>query len=317
MRTALCLPVVAALLLGAPAARAQGADLAAAQGLFDEAKRLVADGKVADACPKFLASYKLDAKPGTALNLADCYEKTGQIASAWARYLETAALAQRAGQAEREQYAREHAAALEPKLARLGVSAPSAPRGLEVLRDGAAIDLAILGVAVPVDPGKHVIEARAPGKKAWTRTVEISGDAARVTIEIPTLEDAPVAKGPAAGAPPVEDASSFPRKPVGLAAIGVGGAGILVGAITGGLALKKRADLAAVCNAQGHCTGQQDAIDGYHLLGTVSTVGFVVGGALAVTGAVLVATAPKKGAAKQARVTPVVGPGFAGLAGRF
>jgi hypothetical protein len=120
VRRAPRLPIVAALLLGAPAARAQGSDLAAAQGLFDEAKRLVAQGNVAEACPKFLASFRVDPKPGTAVNLADCFEKTGQIASAWARYLEAASLAQRAGQAEREQYAREHAATLEPRLPRLG-----------------------------------------------------------------------------------------------------------------------------------------------------------------------------------------------------
>src|SRR5690242_6612861 len=98
MKRALSLSIACAVLLGATTAGAQGADLAAAQSLFDAAKQLVAQGKHAEACPKFLASFKLDPKPGTAVNLADCYEKTGQIASAWARFQEAAALAQRAGQ---------------------------------------------------------------------------------------------------------------------------------------------------------------------------------------------------------------------------
>ena len=76
MRRLLCPPIVAAMLLFASAPRAQGADLAAAQGLFDEAKRLVAQGSVAEACPKFLASFKLDPRPGTGVNLADCHEKS-------------------------------------------------------------------------------------------------------------------------------------------------------------------------------------------------------------------------------------------------
>jgi hypothetical protein len=338
VKRSLVLPLVVAALLGAPAARAQGTDLAAAQGLFDEAKRLVAQGKLAEACPKFLSSFKFDPKPGTALNLADCYEKTGQIASAWARYLETASLAQRAGQADRERYAKDHAAALEPRVSRLTITAPTAPQGLEVRRDGVAVDAAILGTALPVDPGAHVIEARAPGKKAWSRTVEIALVAGRLVVEIPPLEDsapgggpAPIAPPPAVkpsvaadsappprGAlpPPAAPASTSTGKALGLAAIGVGGAGVVVGAITGGLAVAKHHDLAGVCTA-GVCMNQSSAIDSYHTLGTVADVGLIVGGALAVTGIVLVVTAPRASAARQAWVAPLVGPGFAGATGGF
>jgi hypothetical protein len=328
VKRSLASSLAVAVLLGAPAARAQSTDLAAAQGLFDEAKQLVAEGKMAEACPKFLASFKFDAKPGTAVNLADCYEKTGKIASAWARYLEAEALAQRAGQPEREVYAREHAAALEPKISRLGITAPTAPPGLEVRRDGVVLDAAILGTAVPVDPGTHLVEARAPGKKPWSRTVEIALVAGRVAVEIPPLEDsAPVtmegARPPAVGPvvpgappPPAAPARAFPRKALGLAAIGVGGAGVLVGAITGGLAVAKHGSLAATCTG-GVCVNQGSALDSYHALGTASDVGLFAGGALAVTGIVLVATAPRASAAPQAWVAPVVGPGFAGAQGVF
>jgi hypothetical protein len=145
----------------------------------------------------------------------------------------------------------------------------------------------------------------------------------RINVVIPSLaaETAPVApataQGPAAPAPAPVPAGASARKPVGLAAIGIGAGGLLAGAIAGGLAIKKHGDLAAVCDQQGGCNGQQSAIDSYHLLTTVSDVGLVVGGALAVTGIVLVATAPKATAVRNARIVPVVGPGFAGMAGRF
>ncbi len=326
VRRAVSVPILAAALLGAPRARAQVSDEAAAQGLFDAAKALVAAGRLLEACPKFLASLRADQKPGTAVNLADCYEKTGRVASAWARYLEAASLAHHAGQTEREQYARDHAAALEPKMARLTIAAGASVPGLEVLRDGAVEDNAILGTPVPVDPGPHEIGARAAGKKAWKKIVEIPAGAGRIVIEIPPLEDAaegsPVALPPppspdvALPATPRATQNGSSRKRVGSAVLAVGGAGVVVGAIAGGLAIGKHGALASAC-PQGVCTNESGAIAGYHTLGTLSDVGFVVGGALAVTGVVLVVTAPKTSPAKQAWVSPIVGPGFAGVKGSF
>jgi tetratricopeptide (TPR) repeat protein len=100
-------------------ARADGSDAALALSLFQEGQRLVAEGKLPAACAKFAASLKLEAKLGTLLNLADCYEKNGQTASAWARFTEAEVMARRAGQPDREEFAREHAAALASRLSKL------------------------------------------------------------------------------------------------------------------------------------------------------------------------------------------------------
>ena len=62
------------------------ADVAAAQTLYDRAKQLEADGKYADACPLFEASYKADAQIGVLLHLADCHEHVGKVASAWIEF---------------------------------------------------------------------------------------------------------------------------------------------------------------------------------------------------------------------------------------
>jgi len=87
--------VIVSLLLGAPAALA--GDSAAADALFQSAKQLMGQQKYADACPKFEASYKLDKTLGTLLNLADCHEKLGKVASAWAEWGEAADRATREG----------------------------------------------------------------------------------------------------------------------------------------------------------------------------------------------------------------------------
>src|SRR5580704_11253708 len=105
--------IVTSSLLARPAL-AQDADKATAQALFDTARRDMDAGRFAAACPEFASSYKLDPGPGTLLNLAVCYEKNGQTASAWATFLDAATEAGRAGETPRVQMAREHAQALEP-----------------------------------------------------------------------------------------------------------------------------------------------------------------------------------------------------------
>ena len=99
----------ALLLAFAPAARAETStqNRAAAEVLFNEAGQLFRQGKYEAACQKLASSEKLDPAVGTQLNLARCYEKIGKTASAWIAFVDAAATAKSAGQAEREASARE------------------------------------------------------------------------------------------------------------------------------------------------------------------------------------------------------------------
>ena len=99
------------------------------ESLFADGKRLIEEGKPALACPKFLASYKLEPRIGTLLNLATCYEKNGQLASAWTRYVEAKPLTRAANQQERYDYANERAAALCRDSRTSRSSYPPRPRG--------------------------------------------------------------------------------------------------------------------------------------------------------------------------------------------
>ena len=164
-----------------PLAARAADDKAAAEALFDEARRLMADKRYGDACPKLEASQRLDPGVGTMLNLADCYEKNGQTASAWAQFRETISAARKAGSLEREEIARSRARELEPKLSYLTIVTW---QGQEVLvqRDGTTIDAAVLGTPIPVDPGKHEVVASAEGKRSWTTTVEVPTTRARATV---------------------------------------------------------------------------------------------------------------------------------------
>src|SRR5215475_12694681 len=91
--------VIGALVLGtAGTGRAEPSEAekrAAAQALFEAARKLTAQDKFAEACPKLLESYKLDPAIGTKFYLADCYEHVGKLARAWTYYLEVVEEARR------------------------------------------------------------------------------------------------------------------------------------------------------------------------------------------------------------------------------
>jgi hypothetical protein len=168
--------------------RAMAADPAAARALFEEGKRLSAEGAYEKACPKFEESLKLEPGIGTRFNLAECWEHVGRTATAWAEYLGVAGAAKAAGQAERERVARQRAAALEPRLSRLTIEVKEVDSNLEIRKDDAVVGRAAWGTAVPIDPGSHVVDARAPNKKAWRTTVDIPSDGRTVPITVPPLE---------------------------------------------------------------------------------------------------------------------------------
>lgn len=190
---------LAALVGGSRDARA---DTAAAQALFDAAKQLMAQGKYADACPKLEESQRLDPGIGTQFNLAACYEQLGRTASAWSMFLEVAGASKAAGQLEREKVARQRALALEPKLIRLTITAPAdAPADLQVKRDGVAVGRAQWGTPVPVDPGKHTIEATAAGRRPFVKTLDLTTPGTSESVAIPPMAPAATPASPATPQP--------------------------------------------------------------------------------------------------------------------
>ena len=305
------------------AAQASSTDKVAAETLFNEARALAAQKKFDEACPKFAASQRLDPAVGTLLNLGECYQRKGQLASAWVQYREAASLAASRSDERRAQLAREKAATLEPKLGRIKIHAP---RDVTVERDGAPVDVALFDTDVPVDAGAHVIEAKAAGKKPW-RTTVASKDGELARVDVPALEDAPTT---AAAAVPPKDASPPPPPPAsdsggslriaGLVVAGVGVVGLGLGTFFALDASSKWSSVTDKCPDK-VCpdAATRDSVastkDSAATSATLGTVGFVAGGALLVGGAILFFTAPRGATTERAvRVTPLAGRTLAGLA---
>ncbi len=260
--------------------------------LYNHGKELLDAGKTAEACQAFEAAKRLDF---TALNLilrlGDCYERLGRTASAYSQYQQAVSLAAAAKDA-RQSTAEERVVAVEPHLARLVVALAPGAVGVTVRRNGEALAADRLGKPEPVDPGRYTFEAAAPGKKAWTTARDVVAGST-IAVDVPALE--PVASAAPIAAPITPDASSSPRRAIGISLLGVGLAGLGVGAAFGVRALSKLAG----SKANGHCDAQSFCDDaGFQLrsdaqdAATVSTVTLALGAAATVAGAVLWITAP-------------------------
>ena len=109
-------------------AHAQSAD---AEALFRDGRNLIRRGKTAAGCDKLAASERLESSVGTLLNLGDCREKLGKLASAWAAFRKAEAMAKRSGgDDKRRDEAARRAAQLEPRLANLEIDVPHGVEGL-------------------------------------------------------------------------------------------------------------------------------------------------------------------------------------------
>jgi hypothetical protein len=142
-----------AFLLSAQGASAQERDPAGAQALFDEGKKLMTEGKLAEACPKLVESLRLDPGGGTSMAVALCHEAEGKTATAWADFNVALSDARRDRRNDREGAALEHIRNLEPKLTRVRVLVTKELEGLQILRNGVPVGKAQWSTPVPVDPG--------------------------------------------------------------------------------------------------------------------------------------------------------------------
>lgn len=282
--------LVTTVVLALPSlAHADADSRALAVQLFDEAERLFESKQVAQACPKYAESYRLDPQLGVLIYLAECYEKNAQLASAWGSFREAEELAQRRGD-QRGDHARERAAALEPRLSYLVIQVPTSARltGLEILRDGAPVARVMWDARAAIDGGTHRIIARAPGYKPWSKTVTLSAETSTVTVAVPKLE-VDLTKGADTAA-----ASGSSQRIGAIAVGGLGVVGIVAAGFFGLSAQGTLSDAEPLCNERNYCTRKGDELRrSSRGKATIATLSAGVGAAALGAAAVLWFTSPK------------------------
>jgi len=289
------------LYAGAGSAQPSASDKALAETLFQDAKRLFADGKKDEACDKLAESHRLDPRTGTLLNLATCHEEQGKTATAWIEFTDLAGQAARAGQRDREKLAREHATALDKRLSRVTVERGALQPDAEVRLDGRPLSPAALGTAIPLDPGEHTLDASAPGHDSWTQRLHVAAGPSEARVTLPALAATapppPSAPPPAVPARASSDANRPPpdtsnggfgaRRIMGVALLGVGAASIAVGTVFGVRTFSKKSD------SDTHCKKTLCDEEGLSLRdeaensATISTIAFAAGAGAAIAGVIL------------------------------
>ena len=342
-----------ALALMAPRAAAQTseADKSAARELAKDAAQAFQNGQYQVAVDKFNKADQLFHAPTLVLGLARAYASLGKYVEAKEAY--NRVIIEKLPPNASDQFiqavtdAKTEIAGVEAKIGwgTINVASPEheLPAGLQATLDDLELKPATFGVKRPMNPGQHQLVITAPGYKDVDRRFD-SKPHGEVKIDV-TLErvggGAVVGNGTSTGTgtgtgtgtvtgtgagtgnPPAGDTGSKGnvQRILGFTGIGVGGGLLVMGAVTGGLALSKHGQLKELCPT-GDCAGVDGAqakIDSYELMGTLSTVGFIAGGVLAVAGVVVLVTAPKAGAGDKASLPLelAVGPAGARATWRF
>ncbi|MBW2455726.1 MAG: hypothetical protein JRI68_14510 [Deltaproteobacteria bacterium] len=205
---------------------------------------------------------------------------------------------------------------------------------VKVTSDGTVLVESLDGRPIRLDPGAHKLRFERPGsppieqqivaregEKNRRLDVMFQAEAgatppptATATGAVPSPDPPPPGPEPAPTTP--DEADSGGISPLVWVGFGVAGVGLIVGGITGGLAMSKGSELDDQCAGEG-CT--QDDIDGGMVVAHVSTASFVIAGAGAAVGLVglLIGGSSEPEEAAGLELEPIVGPGSFGLRGRF
>lgn len=285
---------------------------AAADALFAEGRALASQGKYAEACEKFTESERFEPSAGTSLNMGECHEKLGRTASAYGAFGEAKRMAALRQDTEREAYAAERQAALEPHLSKIALSIPKQVLGVQVFLDGQALGPGAIGTAIPVDPGKHSVRAIASDKPAFEKVFEVQKGPLTMAVEVVFPGDKPAIE------------AWSPLRKVGLVVGATGVVSVLVGGGFGIGAIVKNNASKENCLPENAGSCSEEGVRLRNQAGTfadVSTGTLLAGGALVGVGMGLFflagSSAKEKPQSKEMRFVPVMGPGFGGVVGRM
>lgn len=316
--------LVPAAAFGEPTA----ADKETARAQLATGDRAVREKDFASALRAYTAADDIMHVPTTGIEVAKALNALGKLVEARDKYLQVSRIPVRPDEPAPFAHARTTAATearhLSPRIPSIAIALSGFPQraNVGVFVDDEAILESLLAIPRKLNPGHHTVRVTVDGGTHATREVDLAeADAVRVEIAFggPTSAE-PAAPLPVSGAPaPVPDATEATTK-AGLpvwspVAFGVGGVGVVVGGITGAIALSRASSAKEHCTGN-TCTREAEAdIDASKSFGVISTGAFGVALVGAGIGLVGLWSSPRKREA--VTVTPTIGAGHVGIRGQF
>jgi hypothetical protein len=327
---------------------------AGARTLATEGAAAFNDGRFKDAVDLFSKAESLMHAPPHVLYIARAHSKLGQLVKAREAYIRITKeqLPGNSPQAfkDAQATAKKELDLINPKIGTLEIKVEGAEnaKDLAVKVDGNPIAAVLVGVAQPIDPGEHRVEASAVGLRAQPQTVRLGdGDKIAAVLKLEVDPNAAPVPGPGSAPAPVGAAGSpTPGGPVhdtsvsmdtasggnGLrigsyVAFGVGAVGLGLGTVFLLQSGSKRSEADDICNLPGGACPAERRADVQKLdddaksASTLSVVGFAAGGVGIAAGVVMFIMSNKSESASASASKPAVYPWIAGnsagFAGRF
>ena len=348
----------AAVSVPAFAGEPSAADKETARGLMAEGRADRDKNDLKGALKAFAGADAIMHVPTTGLELARAQAAVGQLVEARDTALRVTRSPASPGEPAPFKAARDAASALndqlEARIPSLTVDVKNAPSGVAITLtiDGVDVPSEVIGQARKLDPGHHVVEAKA-GTAYGKQEVDVAEkDSKEVAIELPGQSGAPAAGG-AADTGTTDAAQQQPEQPAepegrsggskvmifggfGLAAVGA-----IAGTVTGIMSMSKTSSIkgsSGCTNSGGNVQcgpSEYDDISSAKTLATISTVSFIAGGVGAAVGVIGLfvgggssgepsaapSQAPDAPADQSSRlrvhVAPWIGLGSAGVSGTF
>jgi hypothetical protein len=271
-------------------------DRETARQLWRLGQERLAAGDGAGALEAFSGAEKLVPAPTTTLGVAQSYLALGKLLEARDVLLRVLRYPPQPGEPAPFANAREEARRLaietgervptvEVEL-RTAAGPLSKDVPVKLFIDEALLDGPLARLPRSVNPGKHQIRASAPGHGDGSASVEVRERERRTVAIVLRPASAPVAPAPApppeptpAATPGESEHAEGGPSPVAWVGLGIAGAGLVVGAITGALSASATADAEERCAGE-LCSGQaRDDLDRARLLGELANAGFGAAGA--------------------------------------
>jgi tetratricopeptide (TPR) repeat protein len=300
-----------------------------ADELFKQGKKLMAEKKFAEACPKLEASFQADATIGTELNIGRCYEEWGKLGKAYRAYSDAQKRADDAKD-NRAPKIKELIAKLEPSVPRLVIHIPDGAEtaGLQVAVDGVAV--ADLTAPQLVDPGPKSVEYALGSGTRKSKLVPMErGATSEITLDLPKAKTTEKVSDKIAvttkPAPVTEPAAPNVGHGQRVAGVVIAGAGVVTVGISTYLALAARSKyndaLAANCMGMTNACNMQGLTDTHDARSAANTATIIGGVGLAAiaAGVIVYVIAPHSSAATEHALYVAPSTGGTGLAfgGRF